>query len=114
MACKQGNAAALNVYERFHKPVRLSSISAVRVTEWQTQLRKEGKSDATIACYSRHLKATLNWAKANGLLAVVPKVVMPKRVKGAKIMKGRPITLEEFERMLAKNASADFVSVRNP
>ena len=37
-----------------------------------------------------------------GLLHEVPKVKMPKRVPSAKVMKGRPITLEEFEQMLAK------------
>jgi integrase len=93
-------AAALNIYQRFHQPERLSEITAARITAWQTHLRTEGKSESTIACYSRHLKAVLNWAKAQGLLAVVPKITMPKRVKGAKVMKGRPITTEEFERML--------------
>jgi integrase len=98
-------AVALNVYQRFHQPERLSEITAARITAWQTQLRTEGKADATIACYSRHLKAVLNWAKSQGLLAVVPKITMPKRVKGAKVMKGRPITTEEFERMLEATES---------
>jgi integrase len=92
---------ALNVFERFHKPERLTDITAARVTAWQTQLRTEGKSESTIATYTRHLKAMLRWAHSQGLLAVVPKIVMPKRAKGGKVMKGRPITLEEFERMLA-------------
>ncbi len=91
---------ALNVYEGFHKPERLSDITAARITAWHTHLRGEGKAEATIGTYTRHLKATLNWAHRQGLLAVVPKIVMPKRVKGAKVMKGRPITTEEFERML--------------
>ena len=94
-------AVALNVFERFHKPERLSDVTAARITAWQTQLRSEGKADASIANYSRHLRAVLSWAKSQGLLAVVPKFTMPKRVKGAKIMKGRAITTEEFERMLA-------------
>ncbi|HEY3395397.1 MAG TPA: site-specific integrase, partial [Lacipirellulaceae bacterium] len=92
---------SLNVYERFHKPERLSDVTTARVTAWQTHLRTEGKSDATIANYTRHLKAVLRWAHAQGLLAVVPKLAMPKRAKAAKVMKGRPITAEEFERMLA-------------
>src|SRR4051794_25364268 len=92
---------ALNVYERFHKPDRLSDITAGRVTAWQTQLRAEGKSEATVANYTRHLKAVLRWAHSQGLLAIVPKLTMPKRARAAKVMKGRPITTEEFERMLA-------------
>ncbi len=93
-------AAALNVYERFHKPARVSEITTARVTAWQTHLRAEGKAEATIATYTRHLKAVLSWAKSQGLLAAVPKITTPKRVKGAKQMKGRPVTMEEFERML--------------
>jgi integrase len=92
---------ALNVYERFHKPDRLSDITAARVTAWQTELRKEGKSEASIASYTRHLKATLRWAHEQRLLSTLPKLAMPKRAKSAKVMKGRPITTEEFERMLA-------------
>jgi integrase len=92
---------ALNVYERFHKPERPSDITAARVTAWQTELRKEGKSEASIASYTRHLKATLRWAHEQRLLAALPKLAMPKRAKFAKVMKGRPITTEEFERMLA-------------
>jgi integrase len=36
------------------------------------------------------------------MLPTLPKIDRPKRVKGSKMMKGRPITREEFERMLAK------------
>jgi integrase len=92
---------ALNVYERFHKPDRVSDVSTARVTAWQTHLRTEGKSEATIANYTRHLKSVLRWAHSQGLLAIVPKLAMPKRAKATKVMKGRPITTEEFERMLA-------------
>ena len=35
-----------------------------------------------------------------GLLTVVPQFTMPKRLKGSKIMRGRPITAEEFDRMI--------------
>jgi hypothetical protein len=72
---------ALNVYERFHKPDRLSDITAARVTAWQTELRKEGKSEASIASYTRHLKATLRWAHEQRLLAMLPMLAMPKRAK---------------------------------
>ena len=36
------------------------------------------------------------------MLPKLPKIEKPKRAKGSKVMKGRPITGEEFERMLAK------------
>lgn len=91
---------ALNVYEAFASPRRLADITAARVTAWQTHLRSEGKAEATIATYTRHLRATLRWAHEQGVLAFVPKLPNVKRVKGAKSMKGRAITAEEFERML--------------
>ena len=37
-----------------------------------------------------------------GMLAKAPAIEMPKRAKGGKVMKGRPITGEEFDRMLGK------------
>ena len=36
------------------------------------------------------------------LLAAVPKIAKPQRSKAQKTMKGRPITGEEFDRMLDK------------
>lgn len=36
------------------------------------------------------------------LMPKASKIELPKRVKNAKMMKGRPVTGEEFERMLAK------------
>ena len=39
------------------------------------------------------------------MLPKLPKVTAPRRAKKANLMKGRPITTEEFERMLAKTAS---------
>ena len=98
---QEAYSCALTVYQRFASPERLTDVTAARVTAWQTQLRTEGKSEATIATYTRHLRAVLRWAHSQGLLAVVPKLAMPKRAKSAKVMKGRPITAEEFDRMLA-------------
>jgi integrase len=43
-----------------------------------------------------------------GLLPKVPKIEMPRRAKGSKVMKGRPITLEEFERLLDKTPAGLF------
>jgi site-specific recombinase XerD len=81
---------------------RLCEATAERVTEFQSGLREQGKSETTIKSYSAHLKAALRWAADNGLINEAPKVRMPKRAADESEMKGRPITLEEFERMLAK------------
>ena len=60
-------------------------------------------AETTIAAYLAHLKAALNWAVGQKLLnarPVFPKIHRSKKSKG-RPMKGRPITAEEFERMLA-------------
>jgi integrase len=46
------------------------------------------------------LLSALNWAHDHDLLVDVPKVKMPHRGREQKLMKGWPITGEEFERLL--------------
>jgi integrase len=82
-------------------PQRVADLTADRISQWQNVLRQRGLAEATIKGHSAHLKAALRWAHAVGLLTAVPTIRMPKRAKGGKVMKGRPITTEEFERMLA-------------
>ena len=86
----------------------LRELTAERVSVLQAELRKRGRAEATIAGYLAHLRAALAWAVDQGLLAELPKMKRPKRAKrsgGADPMKGRPITTEEFERMLGKVAA---------
>jgi integrase len=74
-----------------------------RIGAYQAELRRLGRSEDTIRGHLAHLKAALRWAADANLLTAAPKIRMPPRAKGgAKAMKGRPITTEEFERMLAK------------
>ncbi|MGD9632725.1 MAG: tyrosine-type recombinase/integrase [Pirellulales bacterium] len=93
-------ATTLNAFEKHCKPTKLADVTTQRLTYFVRVLREAEKSEATIARHLRHLKAPLRWAHREGLLPVLPTFTMPKRVKGAKVMRGRPITLEEFERML--------------
>jgi site-specific recombinase XerC len=88
------------IVERITNPQKLTDLTASRISAFQAKLREEGKSEATIGVYSRHVKAALRWAVEVGMLQAAPKIRMPKRAKGAKAMKGRPITMEEYERML--------------
>jgi len=81
-------------------PQKLADVTTARVTAFVTTLRGDGSAEATIARHLRHLKAAMRWAQREGLLNTLPKFTMPKRVKGSKLMRGRPITLEEFERMI--------------
>lgn len=92
-------ASAFNAVERLIGPKFLVSLNADQISRFQSRLRSEGLEEPSIKGHLAHLKASLNWAKTVGLLDDVPQIVMPKRTTG---MKGRPITTEEFERMLEK------------
>lgn len=94
-------SASLNVLERYLNPVKVRDLTASRISYYQAQLIKDGKRPATVARHLRHLKSVLNWGKDVGLINRVPKIKIPKQLKGAKLMRGRPLTDEEFQRMLA-------------
>jgi len=83
-------------------PEKLRDMTTERFSQLQKLMRERGLSEQTIKGNLAHLKAAFNWAKEVGLLWEVPTIRMPQRAKDSKIMKGRPITLEEFERMLSK------------
>ena len=79
---------------------RLASVTSQHVAKWQAHLRTDQKSEHTIASYTAHLKAAINWAKEQGLISKVPTIKKPKRASTSEAMKGRPITAEEFDRMI--------------
>lgn len=105
--------ATFNVFERKCSPQKLADVTTAKVTAFATALREDGAAEATIARHLRALKAATRWAHRQGLLSAVPQFTMPRRAKGMKVMRGRPITTEEFERMLeavpkvVENAAAD-------
>lgn len=109
-------AATFNAFENHCHPERLTDLTTAKVAMFAAELRKpkvrkakkEGEEDtvyklseASIARHLRHLKAIARWAHNQELLTKLPKFDMPRKASGAQRMKGRPITLEEFERMLA-------------
>ncbi len=94
---------ALDLFERIVSPRMLRDVTAARVSHFQAKLRERGRREATVASHLRHLGAALRWAHGVGMLVKPPKIHMPHRAKG-KAMKGRPITTEEFERMLDRVA----------
>lgn len=121
-----GYVSTLNEFARLCKPERLGDLTTARVTAFAAELRKnrtrtrtikkKGEkpkqivetyrlTEASVARHLRHLKAVSRWAERNGLLPKAPSFEMPARHSGAQRMKGRPITLEEFERMLASTAT---------
>lgn len=102
-----------SVFDRFEadiNPRRLWDVDEKRLSAFVSNLRKgeggRGKlAESTIAGHLAHLKAALNWAKLQKLITHLPgfpRIKRAKMSKGAKVMRGRPITTEEFERMLGK------------
>lgn len=93
---------------------KLAKLDASQISRYQQLLRGKKLSEATIKSHLAHLQAALRWAKKVGLLNDVPQFEMPKRVKGQKLMKGRAISGEEFERLLAKVHDALYPQPEKP
>ena len=92
----------LNVIDETLKPDRLSRISSKWLTRFRNKVRNT-RSESTVHKYFQHLHTILKWAVGEGYIKTVPQFPKAKKNAGkAKKAKGRPITLEEFERMLEK------------
>jgi site-specific recombinase XerC len=96
-------ASALNHLERTINPQRLSDLTTARLSAFARMLRAGGMIDTTLAVHLSHLKPILRWAVRQGYLRTMPDIDMPKRAKGvSRTMRGRPLTGEELDRLLAK------------
>ncbi len=88
---------------------KLTDLTAEAISRFQAELRDGKRSEDTIAGYLAHLRAALQWAADQGMIFAVPKIRKPQRAKrggsGHK-SKGRPITTEEYERVLEKIPAA--------
>lgn len=91
----------MNHLERLINPERPASVTTETLSLFQAKLRKEGMKETTIGVVLSHLRPTLSWAVSMGMLPKVPDMHRPKGARGHKLMRGRPITAEEFDRMLA-------------
>jgi integrase len=84
---------------------RLADLTPEALSRFQTELRNGKRAESTIAGYLAHLKAALAWAHDQKMITAVPKIKRPKRAKKGgrnKRSKGRPVTEEEFDRLLVK------------
>jgi integrase len=93
-----------NLIEEHLAPRRLFDITDERISRLVAILREKKKSESTIKSYLGQIKAMLRWGVSQKLLPACPTIPTIRRAKksgGATPMKGRPITGEEFERMLA-------------
>lgn len=100
-------SSILDRFENEMNPNRLSGIDERMLSHYVKSLRSGENSkklaESTIQSHLAHLKALLNWAKDQRIISetpIFPKIKRARNTRGQKIMKGRPITLEEFERML--------------
>jgi site-specific recombinase XerD len=99
-------SAMFNAVERILNPQKLAVLTTDRVSYLQSQLRKAGLAETTIKGHLAHLHGALGWAHRVGMLDKIPQIDMPRRAKGSRKMKGRPVTGEEFDRMLKKVTDA--------
>ncbi len=82
-------------------PATLRCITPSAISEWSAKLREQGKTKGAISRYLRTLRTALRWAERIRLIHEAPYISIPRRGRKKKrLMKGRPITLEEFERMI--------------
>lgn len=93
-------ATMFSVVKLRMNPDKITRITTQWITRFQKRMLDADRSPATVESHCRHLKAALNWAKGQGWIQTVPQFDRLKRAKSAKTMKGRPITGEEFDRLL--------------
>ncbi len=92
-----------NKLEREINPKYLRDVTEARLSHLVTVLRSSRLAEDTIRSILAHIKSALSWAVEQKLLSRLPtspKIRRVKKTTGAP-MKGRPITAEEFDRMLA-------------
>lgn len=95
-----------NLLETLINPARLADLTPAKLSGFQAKLREIGRSENTIKKHLGYLLTALRWAKRQKLIRDVPEADLPKRAKGSKQMKGRPVTGEEFDRMVAAVSKA--------
>jgi integrase len=101
---QQKIGVVLDRLEKEIKVQRLADLDATRISKFVSILRQSGLRPSTIDSYCGHLKAVLQWAEDQGLIGKRPKFPSNPRKRKTNMRtpaKGRPITGEEFERMLA-------------
>jgi len=97
---KLTTAALSHFQAELRKPRLVTEVATENGREVKRTVTKPGMRDTTLACHLRHIKAALNWGVSMGLLASAPRIHMPKKAKGQTMMRGRPITAEEFDRLI--------------
>lgn len=79
-------------------PKYVNGIKDTQIGDFTAALYKQSLAALTVKRHLSYLRTFLKWCKRKRMILTVPDFDLPKRVNK---MKGRPITTEEFERMLA-------------
>jgi integrase len=95
-------SGVFNLIEEHLRPVLVADITFARLSTYCATMRKAGRAESTIKGHLSHLRSALQWAVDTDIIAAVPKMPKLTKAKQQKKMKGRPITREEFERLLDK------------
>lgn len=91
---------ALNKLEELiGRPTDIRLITASVISQLSGKLHQRYSSKATIKNVLTHIKSALSWARKLELINSVPAFTMPA-MNGSAGMHGRPITADEFERLL--------------
>lgn len=86
-------------FERIVGPVTMEDCTTDAVDKFRSGLRRENLAPSTIAGHLRYLRAMIRWCHRKGHIAEVPVFDMPT-ISGTR-SRSRPITGEEFDRILA-------------
>jgi integrase len=87
-------------FHSFAKPRYLQDITPQTIRRWIADLQESGLAIATVHSYWGCLSAFLRIAVDDGIIKAIPKIRLPKLDRRS-MSKGRAITGEEFDRMLA-------------
>lgn len=98
--------SAFNRFEEICDPSTLAAITPGMYSRFEAGLRLKGLAEASILTYMKAIRTIINWAVELELLDRAPRMKLPRQAR-VKIMKGRPITGEEFDRLLAAATGKD-------
>ncbi len=95
-------------FEALINPEMVNHLDSRDFARFAKLMRDDGRAETTIASYLTYLQAALNWASKRqiGILKEAPLIPIP-RIDDDDAVAGRPLVMEEFERML-DNAHAGF------
>ena len=109
---QRDSASRLDIATRILRPQRLCDVAdREALTRLQSELLAGAesrygrpRSRHSVKSMMATVYAALHWAETQGWLQAVPRIQLVKTAK-VRSMKGRPVTAEEFERLLDKTAT---------